>query len=93
MKNPPASAGDVGSTRGQEDSLEMEMAPHSSILHLGDPMDRSAWQATVHGITKEPDTTWQLKSNNDLQCYLQTRKHGPCYNYGTWEKLLLFFRL
>ena len=66
VKNSPANAGDVtsmGSTRGQEDSLEMEMAPHSSILRLGDPMDRRAWQATVHGITKEPDTTWQLKSN------------------------------
>ena len=68
---------------GQEDSLEMEMAPHSNILRLGNPMDRRAWQATVHGITKEPDTTWQLNSNNSLQCYLQKRKHGTCYDYGT----------
>ena len=32
---------------------------------LGNPMDRGAWQAIVHGITKESDTTWQLNNNND----------------------------
>ena len=31
-KNPPANAGDEGSTPGQEDPLEEEMATHSSIL-------------------------------------------------------------
>ena len=30
--------------------------------HLGNLMDRGAWQATVHGVTKESDTTKQLKS-------------------------------
>ena len=24
---------------------------------LGNPMDRGAWRATVHGVTKESDTT------------------------------------
>ena len=32
VKNPPASAGDLGSTLGQEDPLEKEMATHSGIL-------------------------------------------------------------
>ena len=32
VKNPPASAGDAGSTLDQEDPLEKEMAPHSCIL-------------------------------------------------------------
>ena len=27
-------------------------------------MDRGAWQATVHGVAKESDMTWQLNSNN-----------------------------
>ena len=33
---------------------------------LGNPMDRGSWQATVHGVTKESDTTEQLnnKENN-----------------------------
>ena len=37
---------------GWEDPLEKEMAAHSSILHLENPMDRRAWRATVHGIKK-----------------------------------------
>ena len=35
---------------GHEDPLEKGMATHSS--NLGNPMDRGAWQATVHGVTK-----------------------------------------
>ena len=27
-------------------------------------MDRGAWWATVHGVTKESDTTWQLNNND-----------------------------
>ena len=38
---------------GQEDPLEKEMATHSHIM--GNPMDRGAWQATVHRVTKESD--------------------------------------
>jgi len=37
---------------GQEDPLEKEKATHSSILAWRSPMDRGAWQATVHGVTK-----------------------------------------
>ena len=29
---------------------------------LGNPMDRGARQVTVHGITEEADTTYQLNS-------------------------------
>ena len=32
--------------------VEKEMAAHSSISCLKDTMDRGAWQATVHGVTK-----------------------------------------
>ena len=41
-----------------EDPLEKEMATHSSISCLGNPMDRGAWQATVQGV-EELDTTEQ----------------------------------
>ena len=47
VKIPPASAGDP---------LEEEMATYS--LCLGNPMDREAWQAIVHGVTKESDSCW-----------------------------------
>ena len=33
---------------GQEDPVEKEMATHSSIYFLKNPMDREAWWATVH---------------------------------------------
>ena len=37
---------------GWEDVLEEGMATHSSILAWRIPMDRGAWQATVHGVAK-----------------------------------------
>ena len=37
---------------GWEDPLEAGMATHSCILAWRILMDRGAWQATVHGITK-----------------------------------------
>ena len=35
-----------------EDPLEESMATHSRILAWRIPMDRGAWWATVHGVTK-----------------------------------------
>ena len=40
------------SPRVGEDPREKEMATHSSILAWKNPMDRGAWQATIHGIAK-----------------------------------------
>ena len=37
---------------GWEDPLEKDMATLSSILAWRIPMDRGAWQGTVHGVTK-----------------------------------------
>ena len=37
---------------GLEDALEEGMATHPSILALRIPMDREAWQARVHAVTK-----------------------------------------
>ena len=37
---------------GWEDPLEEGMASHFSILAWRIPMDKGAWWATVHGITK-----------------------------------------
>ena len=37
---------------GWEDPLGEGMATHSSILSCRIPMDRGAWQATVHGTAK-----------------------------------------
>ena len=37
---------------GWEDRREEGMATHFSILAWRIPMDRAAWRATVHGVTK-----------------------------------------
>ena len=40
---------------GQEDPLKESMATRSSISCLENPMDRGAWQATVHGVANRHD--------------------------------------
>ena len=45
------SAGDLGSSLGQEDSLEMGLNPFQYSC-LENPMYRRASQATVHGVAK-----------------------------------------
>ena len=44
--------GDLGSIPVLEDSLEKEMATHSSILAWKNPMDGGAWQVTIHGVAE-----------------------------------------
>ena len=39
---------------GREDPLEEKMTTHSSILAWRIPMNRGAWWATVHRVTKSP---------------------------------------
>ena len=50
VKNPPLMQEIQVRSLGQEDSLEEDMATHSSVLE--NPMDRGALQGTVHGVTK-----------------------------------------
>ena len=52
VKNLPAMLGTWIQSLGWEDPLEEGMATHSSILGWRIPMDRGAWQATVHGVSK-----------------------------------------
>ena len=52
VKNPPAMQETLVQFLGQEDSLQEGMATHSSILAWRSPMNREAWQATAHGVTK-----------------------------------------
>ena len=64
VKNPSANAGDIRDlvqSLGWEDLLEKEMATHSSILALENPMDRGAWWATDHGGHKESDAIDHVK--------------------------------
>ena len=52
VKNLPAKQETPVQFLGWEDPLEEGMATHSSILAWRIPIDRGAWPATVHGVTK-----------------------------------------
>ena len=52
IKNLPAMQETWVRSLGWEDPLEEGMATHSGILAWRIPMDRGAWWATVHGVTK-----------------------------------------
>ena len=57
VKNSPVNAGKMGSTPGSGRSSEEGNDNSLQYSCLGNPMDRGAWQVTVHGVTKELDTT------------------------------------
>ena len=52
VKNPPANAGDAGSIPGLERSPGGGHGTPLQYSCLENPLDRGAWQATVHGVTK-----------------------------------------
>ena len=56
-KEPTCDAGDVGYIPGSGRSLGEGNGNPLQDPCLGNPMDRKAWRATVHGVTKELDTT------------------------------------
>ena len=56
IKSPPANAGDMGSVPGSGRSPGEGNDYPLQYSYTGNPMDRGAWQATVHG-PQEVDTT------------------------------------
>ena len=57
VKNLPANAGDTGSIPGLGRSHGEGNGYALQYSCLGNPMDRGAWWARVHGVAKETDTT------------------------------------
>ena len=56
VQNPTANVGDMGLIPGLERSPGEGNGNPFQYSCLGNPMDREAWQATVHGVAKESDT-------------------------------------
>ena len=55
VKNPPAKAGDIRDTGGIPGLGRSLVERNGNPIHcscLGNPMDRGAWQATVHGVAE-----------------------------------------
>jgi len=58
LRNPPANAGDLRDTDSIPGSGRSPGEGNGNPLQyscLENPMDRGAWQATVHGATKESE--------------------------------------
>ena len=71
VKNLPSNAGDkrdVGSIPGSERSCRVGNGNPFQYSYLEDPIDRGAWQATVHGVTKNQT---QLKWLNTREEYIR----------------------
>ena len=62
VKNPPANAGDVGSILGSRISPGEGNENPLQYSCLGNPMDKGAWWAKVHGVSKSQT---RLKNNNE----------------------------
>ena len=57
VKNPPANAGDTGLISELKQSPGEGNGNPLQYSYPENPMDRGTWQATVHKVTKESDTT------------------------------------
>ena len=64
VKNPLANAGGMSSISGSSRSTEEGHGNPLQYSCLENPMDRGAWRATVHRVTKELGMTEQLNNKN-----------------------------
>ena len=67
VKNMPSNARDAGSVPGLGRCPGEGNGNPLQYSCLGNPMDRGAWQVTVHGVAKESDMTEQVNNNNNVE--------------------------
>ena len=78
---PPASVGDAGSIPGLGRSLGGENGSLLQYSCLGNPMDRGAWRAVVHGVrhgVSDQTTGWSLSWMSAVLEAHQTWASPPC---------------
>ena len=85
VKNPPVMWETWVRSLGWEDRLEEGLATHSSVLAWRIPMDRAAWWATVHGVTRS-DTT--LENSSAEQGRPQHCCPGQDFLKGLWRTMM-----
>ena len=71
VKNPSASAGDIRDTGSVPGSGRSPGGGHGDPLQyscLGNPMDRGAWQATVHEVAELDMTEYRVSILQDDKC-------------------------
>ena len=71
-KESACSAGNVGSIPASGRSPGERNGNPLQDYCSGNPTDRGAWRAAVHGVSKELDTTERLNNNVFLCVYINT---------------------
>ena len=70
----------MGSIPGSGRSLGVGNGNPLQYSCLGNPMDRGAWRATVHGVTKKSDTTEHTYTRIELySSEFRCREQNPLY--------------
>ena len=87
----PCPAGDAGWTPGWGRSPGIGNGNPLQYSCLGNPMDRRAWWATVHGVTKESDMTQWLNNNeNGDSSKLIHRSQELCFTTAGIQISIIF---
>ena len=79
VKNLPSSTGDARNSGPIPGSGRSPGVGHGHLLQyscLENPVDRGAWWATVHGVTKELDTNKRLYTHTHTHTHTQTQLIG-----------------
>ena len=86
VKNPPEMWETWVQSLGWEDPLEEGMATQSNILAWKIPVDRGAWQATVHGVSESDMTEWL--STGQLKLERQKIVVAKGWGREKWEAIV-----
>ena len=79
VKNLPADVGDTGSIPGSRRFPGEENGNPLQYSCLRNPMDRGAWRATVHRVTKESDMTKETKQQQTALAQCISRSVDKIY--------------
>ena len=80
LKYPPTNAGDAGSIPGSGICTGVGNDNLFQYSCQKNPMDRGAWQATVHGVTKSQTQLKQLNTHTHTHTHTHTVKLNQPYN-------------
>ena len=92
LKNLPANLGDLGLIPASGRSPAEGNGNPFQYSYLGNPIDRGAWLATVHEVTKRLDTTEGV-NNNTLEFMLQFCLQQTFISFISLQSQLLYYRL
>ena len=82
VKNPPAKTGDIGSISGLGRSPGEGNGNWLQYSYLKNPLDRGAWRATVHGVTKELGHNLATKQKQYTKhCQTHVLRSNCIYNF------------